>query len=84
MILTTTPSIEGKYIESYHGIVAGEATFIGLRDVAKARMFALQELGRNAAELGANAVIGVDLDYAVVGPGDILMVTASGTAVKVE
>jgi uncharacterized protein YbjQ (UPF0145 family) len=45
---------------------------------------ALQELGENAAAMGANAVIGIDLDYETVGgQGSMLMVTASGTAVRV-
>jgi uncharacterized protein YbjQ (UPF0145 family) len=45
----------------------------------------LQELEENAAALGANAVIGIDLDYETVGSnGSMLMVTASGTAVFVE
>ncbi|MDR2112238.1 MAG: heavy metal-binding domain-containing protein, partial [Candidatus Accumulibacter sp.] len=50
-----------------------------------ARQFALDELAEQAAELGANAVVGVDLDYEVLGEKNgMLMVTASGTAVVVE
>jgi uncharacterized protein YbjQ (UPF0145 family) len=46
---------------------------------------ALQEMEEEARRLGANAVIGVDLDYETVGSnGSMLMVTASGTAVLVE
>jgi uncharacterized protein YbjQ (UPF0145 family) len=46
---------------------------------------ALQELEENARELGANAVVGVDIDYEVVGQsGGMLMVSVSGTAVVVE
>ena len=49
-----------------------------------ARTEALQELEQRAAEMGAHAVVGVYMDYEVLGQGNILMVTASGTAVTVE
>ena len=45
----------------------------------------VQELEARAAKLGANAVVGVDIDYEVVGKdGSMLMVSVSGTAVVVE
>ncbi|HET6201782.1 MAG TPA: heavy metal-binding domain-containing protein [Planctomycetota bacterium] len=103
MILTTTPSIDGKSIAQYRGIVTGEAIlganifkdfFANIRDIvggrsasyervlSEARKSALDELAERAAELGANAVVGVDLDYEVLGAGNgMLMVSASGTAV---
>ncbi|MEG2046440.1 MAG: heavy metal-binding domain-containing protein [Comamonas sp.] len=106
MIVTTTPSIEGKSITQYCGVVAGEAIlganmfkdmFAGIRDLVggrsatyerelqKAREIALKELQERAADLGANAVVGVDLDYEVLGQGNgMLMVSASGTAVVVQ
>lgn len=106
MIVTTTPSIEGKRITQYCGVVAGEAIlganvfkdlFAGLRDIVggrsgmyerelqKARDIAMRELQQRAADLGANAVVGVDLDYEVLGQGNgMLMVSASGTAVVAE
>jgi len=50
-----------------------------------ARQTAIGEMTDKAAALGANAVIGVDLDYETVGSnGSMLMVTAAGTAVRVE
>jgi uncharacterized protein YbjQ (UPF0145 family) len=49
--------------------------------LAQARKIALQEMAQDAAQLGANAVIGIDLDYEVIREG-MLMVTVSGTAVK--
>lgn len=50
-----------------------------------ARQIALRELEEHAARLGANAVVGVDLDYEVIGQsGSMLMVSASGTAVRAE
>ncbi len=103
MIVTTTPSIEGKSIAQYHGIVTGEAIlganifrdlFAGIRDIVggrsaayeeelgKARRVALEEMEAEAVRLGANAVVGVDLDYEVI--NNMLMVSASGTAVSVR
>ena len=106
MQLATTPSLEGRRIVRYCGIVAGEAVlganvfkdmFAGIRDLVggrsgtyekelrKARQYALDELAEQAMELGANAVVGIDLDYEVLGEKNgMLMVTASGTAVVVE
>jgi uncharacterized protein YbjQ (UPF0145 family) len=55
------------------------------RELQRAREIALQELEERAEQLGANAVIAVDLDYEVLGTGNsMLMVSASGTAVVVE
>ena len=105
MIITTTPSVEGKRIVEYRGIVFGEvisgvnvlkdfaaglSNFFGGRsgtyedELATARVTALGELETRAATLGANAVVGVDIDYEVLGTDNgMLMVTASGTAVVV-
>lgn len=103
MITTTTPSIEGRSINEYLGIVTGEAIlganifkdlFAGIRDIvggrsgayeqelAKARAIALEEMTAVAVSLGADAIVGIDLDYETVGQGSMLMVTASGTAVR--
>jgi uncharacterized protein YbjQ (UPF0145 family) len=55
------------------------------RELQRARDIALQELEQQAQERGANAVVGVDLDYEVLGQANgMLMVSASGTAVVVE
>jgi uncharacterized protein YbjQ (UPF0145 family) len=52
------------------------------RGLAEARQVALNEMGQRATELGANAVIGIDIDYEVLGKGNgMLMVSVSGTAV---
>ena len=104
MILTTTPTVEGRTITEYKGVVFGEVisgvNFI--RDIAasirnivggrsgsyeeelvKARNQAMDELANRAIEIGADAVVGIDVDYEVLGPDNgMLMVTASGTAVK--
>jgi len=52
------------------------------RALAEARQVALDEMQQRAQELGANAVIGIDLDYEVLGQNNgMLMVSCSGTAV---
>ena len=106
MIVTTTPTVEGRNIVEYKGIVFGEvvsgvnfikdiaasfSNFFGGRsgsyedELIKARQNALVELERRASEMGANAVVGVDIDYEVLGADNgMLMVTASGTAVVVQ
>jgi uncharacterized protein YbjQ (UPF0145 family) len=54
------------------------------RELQRAREIALQELSARAAELGANAVVGIDIDYEVMGrENGMLMVSASGTAVVI-
>lgn len=54
------------------------------RDFSKAKDTALSEMSDRAAALGADAVVGVDLDYEVLGGDErmMLMVCANGTAVK--
>ena len=106
MIITTTPTIEGKEIISYQGIVFGEviagvdfvkdfmagfSNFFGGRsstyeeELSNARETALRELEERAAARGANAVVGIDIDYEVLGSDNgMLMVTASGTAVIIK
>jgi len=55
------------------------------KELQRARDIAMTELAERAAELGANAVVGIDLDYEVLGEKNgMLMVSASGTAVVVE
>jgi len=52
-------------------------------ELRRARVIAVEEMSREAESLGANAVVGIDIDYEVVRQG-MLMVTASGTAVTIE
>ena len=104
MIKTTTPSIEGKQITDYLGVVVGEAIlganlfkdiFGAVRDIVggragayedemgNARDIAFDELEDEARMLGADAIVGIDLDYEVIGSKNgMLMVSVSGTAVK--
>ena len=106
MLMTTTPSVEGKRIVRSLGVVTGETIIganvfrdflAGVRDffggrsgsyeavLREAKDTALEEMVRQAEALGANAVVGIDLDYETVGgSGSMLMVTCSGTAVRVE
>mgnify|MGYP002917873573 FL=1 len=106
MLMTTTPSVEGKQIVRYLGVVTGETIIganvfrdflAGVRDffggrsgsyeavLREAKDTALEEMARQAEALDANAVVGIDLDYETVGgSGSMLMVTCSGTAVRVE
>jgi len=110
MIVSTTPTIEGKRIAQYLGLVSGEAIlgaslskdlFGGIKNIAgggrsakyeeelrEARQIAIDEMAEQARALGANAVVGVDLDYEAIASGELrsslLMVSASGTAVVVE
>lgn len=62
-------------------IVGGRSTAYE-KELRKAQGIALEELERNAVDAGANAVVGVDLDYETISDG-MLMVTASGTAVTI-
>lgn len=103
MLLTTTPTIEGRPIQKYYGIVSGEVIFganfikdfaAGLTDffggrsssyestLIEAKEKALQEMTERAQRMGANAIVGIDLDYETVGQsGSMLMVSCFGTAV---
>lgn len=106
MIVTTTPSVEGRRVREYRGIVFGEVISgvdifrdigAGLRNIfggrsagyeqelQQARDEAIEEMCQRAQQLGADAVIGVDVDYEVLGSDNgMLMVSVSGTAVVLE
>lgn len=76
----------------FKDIFAGIRDIVGGRSAAyeqelrKAKDIAVAEMMENAQAMGANAVIGVDLDYETIGggTGNMLMVSASGTAVVIE
>ena len=108
ILVTTTPSVEGRRILEYKGLVGGDAIlganmfrdlFAGLRDIVggrsgsyekvlrAAKTEAMEDMIAAARERGANAVVGVDLDYETIqiqDGGSMLMVSASGTAVVIE
>lgn len=78
-------------VDFVRDFAAGLTNFFGGRstsyeeELTKARTQALYELEQRAQSLGANAVIGIDIDYEVLGADNgMLMVTASGTAVVVQ
>ncbi len=104
MNISTTPSLEGKPVVQYFGLVSGEAIlganlfkdlFANIRDIVggrsaaydkelrKAKEIAIEEMVREARALGTNAIVAVDLDYESISgnSGNLLMVSASGTAV---
>ncbi|UQZ85157.1 hypothetical protein SK3146_04440 [Paenibacillus konkukensis] len=104
MILSTTPTIQGKEIAQYVSIVTGEAImganivrdiFASITDIVggrsgayesklkDARDIAFNEMESQAARMGANAIVGIDIDYEVIREG-MLMVAVSGTAVRVD
>ena len=105
MLITTTPTSEGRPIQAYKGVVTGETIvganvfkdfLAGIRDIIggrsgsyekvlrEAKDTSLAEMQQRAAELGANAIVGVDIDYETVGQkGSMLMVAVSGTAVVI-
>ena len=106
MIRSTTPTLQGREITEYLGIVVGEAIlganifkdiFGAIRDIVggragayeeemgRARDIASQEIEDEARALGANAMVGIDLDYEVLGAKNgMMMVSVSGTAVRIK
>ncbi|MBQ4222982.1 MAG: heavy metal-binding domain-containing protein [Prevotella sp.] len=105
MILSTTPSIEGRTIREYKGVVTGETIiganfvkdfFAGIRDVVGGRSGSYERVLREAKDtsmnemvdrargMGANAIVGIDIDYETIGANNsMLMVAVSGTAVVI-
>ena len=105
MILSTTPTIEGRTIREYKGVVTGETIIganmfkdfmAGIRDIVggrsgsyekvlrEAKDTSMQEMMDRARELGANAIVGIDIDYETIGQSNsMLMVATSGTAVVI-
>ncbi len=105
MLLTTTPTIEGRPIREYKGVVTGEVIiganvlkdflanltdFFGGRSgsyekvLIQAKESAMNEMMQRAQALGANAIVGIDIDYETIGQSSsMLMVATSGTAVVI-
>ncbi len=108
MLKSTTPTIEGRRIIKYHGLVSGDAilgadlfkdwsamvsNIMGGRskeyegELQKARDISINEMEERAAELKANAIVGINFDYETISPGHsgaMLMVNVTGTAVTLE
>jgi len=84
--------------EAILGVNIFKDMFAGIRDIvggrsgayeaelAKARESALADLEQSALDVGASAVVGVDIDYEVIGMsgGNMLLVSVSGTAVRLD
>ena len=105
MTLSTTPTIEGRTIREYKGVVTGETIiganivkdfFAGIRDIVggrsgsyekvlrEAKDTSMQEMMQRAEAMGANAIVGIDIDYETIGEtNSMLMVATSGTAVLI-
>ena len=105
MILSTTPTIEGRTIREYKGVVTGETIiganfvkdfFAGIRDIVggrsgsyekvlrEAKDTSMKEMMARAEAMGANAIVGIDIDYETIGEANsMLMVATSGTAVVI-
>ena len=84
--LVTGEAILGANI--FRDLFAGIRDIVGGRSAAyeqelrRAKEIAIQEMTEQGQALGANAIVGIDLDYETVGQGgSMLMVSASGTAV---
>lgn len=106
MILTTTPTVEGRRIVEYMRIVGGETisgmnmfkdigagfrNMVGGRasswenELVASRDSALNELWERARQIGADAVVSVELDYSPMGAdGSMMLVAATGTAVRLD
>ncbi|MBJ6364070.1 YbjQ family protein [Paenibacillus sp. GCM10012307] len=103
MLISTTPTLEGRPIQDYIGIVNGEAIMganivrdflasitdvVGGRSGAyedklkEARDVAFEEMKEQARRMGANGIVGIDIDYEIIRDG-MLMVAVSGTAVRI-
>lgn len=106
MIVSTTPTIEGREIAQYLGPVAGECVyganvfrdfFASIRDVVggraggyqkvlrDGRRLAIEDMVEEARDLGADAILAMDIDYESIGEtNSMLMVSCNGTAVKLK
>lgn len=86
--IVTGEAIMGANV--FKDLFAGVRDIVGGRsatyekELLRAQKIALEEIEHRAKQVGADAVVGIDLDYEVLGhSGGMLMVTASGTAVKI-
>jgi uncharacterized protein YbjQ (UPF0145 family) len=93
ILITTTPTVENRPVLAYLGIVSGEAfidSFISSEHLSmmlhEARDWAIQQMAKEAASLGTNAVIGVKIEYKTISEPDknvrVMILVATGTAVR--
>lgn len=94
MICSTTSSIQDKTVLKYHGLVNGTATLGESRTenlilgntmiMSETRDKAMKEMASQAADLGANAILGVVFEHVSIWHGRNLLISVSGTAVAIE
>jgi uncharacterized protein YbjQ (UPF0145 family) len=83
-IAPRTANIFGKLVAGFESMLGGEITAF-MRELEKARFEAIRRAQRKAVDLGANAIIGLDLETSDLGLQlGILVISATGTAVVVE
>lgn len=87
-VVTGETIIGANFVKDF---MAGLTDFFGGRSgtyenvLREAKDAALKEMSERAAQIGANAVVGIDLDYETIGQSSsMLMVTCSGTAVRID
>lgn len=79
----TSSNLFDDFLRILKGVMGGSGTKFE-KDLENTRIIALKAMCKRAEEVGANAVVGVDLDYEVLGAGEVvMMVIANGTAVEV-
>jgi uncharacterized protein YbjQ (UPF0145 family) len=86
MIITTTSTIQNSSNIKYLGLVTGEATDLAMgvilgieNQLAKTRELAIEKITASAEAMGANAIIGVDIDFESI--NNVLVVAVTGTAI---
>jgi uncharacterized protein YbjQ (UPF0145 family) len=86
MIITTTSTIHNSWDIKYLGLVTGEAEYTAMRpntsvekQLAKARETAIEKMTASAQAMGANAIIGVNIDFESI--NNVLVVAVTGTAI---
>ena len=86
MIITTTSTIQNSPNIKYLGLVTGEASGLAMganmvieNELAKARQIAIGEMTASAEAKGANAIIGLAIDFETI--NNMLIVAVSGTAI---
>ena len=88
MLVVTTPTVEGMPVKQYIGMVSGLSNMFGGRassyenEIANASRTAVNEMCTRAQSIGANAVVGVHVDYFTAGADNAMLAAiATGTAV---
>jgi uncharacterized protein YbjQ (UPF0145 family) len=78
-----TRGLFGQFIAGFESMVGGEVTAF-TSEVEKARWEAIDRAKSRAIALGANAIIGLDMETSSIGQTNIVLFSATGTAVVIE